>query len=193
MRGYGGIWPREDEVNQDIYVFCKDGIVQYALMDRDNGPPAMALLTARGEPNAQRVMDETPGLSAMRIGSIEGEMLERHIQLAVKDGCEGNWMRQDEGWRWHSWHDRPKPPPTQLSAAEIQAIGTDPKLTQQIERADIIAAVNVATREEVILWKKSGLAKYARKAQLGFSSKPELRKLKAAIDRLKTAAPPPQA
>ena len=180
-------------MNQDIYIFCKDGLVQYAVMDRDRGPPALALLTARGEANAKRVTDETPGTSAMRIGSFEGELLEKHIQLAIKDGCEGNWMREDEGWRWQSWQDRPKPPPTRLTAAEVQAIGTPCKLTQQIERADVIAAIHVDTREEVILWKRPGLSKYARTAQLGFSSKPELRKLQAAIDRLKTAHQPPSA
>ena len=131
------------------------------------GPPALALLVARGEANARRVVQQTPQLSAMRIGSAEGEMLEKHIQLAIKDGCEGSWMREDQGWRWYSWKDRPKPPPTRLTAAQIQSIGSDQQLTQQIERADIIAAVNVNTREEAILWRRPGPLKYAhRQARL---------------------------
>jgi hypothetical protein len=180
-------------VNQDIYIFCKDEIVQYAVMNRDKGPPALALLTARGEANARRVAESIPGSAAMRIGSADGELLEKHIQLAIKDGCEGSWMREDAGWRWHSWKDRPKPAPTRLTAAQIQSIGTDPKLTQQLERADIITAINVDSRETVMLWRKPGLLKYARTAKLGFSSKPELRKLKEAIHRLKTRDQPPTA
>ena len=150
-------------MKQDIYIFCKAEVVQYAIMDRDKGPPAMALLAARGEANARRVMEDTTGVTAMVIASVNGEMLERHIDLAVKDGCEGSWMREDEGWRWYSWSDRPKPPPTRLTDAEVRTIGTDCQLTQQIERSDIIAAVNVVTKEEVILWRKPGMLKYAHR------------------------------
>ncbi|HEX4145874.1 MAG TPA: hypothetical protein VHY91_20385 [Pirellulales bacterium] len=181
---------KASEVTQDIYVFCKNGAVQYAVMDRVHGPPALALLAARGEANARRVVEQSPEMSAMQIGSADGEMLERHIQLAIKDGCEGTWMREDQGWRWYSWKDRPKPPPTRLTAAQVQSIGIDGQLTQQIERADVIAAVNVNSREEVILWRRPGPMKYARTAKLGFSSKPELRKLKEAILRLKQASKP---
>lgn len=180
-------------MNQDIYIFCKDGVVQYAVMNRDQGPPAMALLAARGEANARLVADATPGLSAMLIGSANGEMLEKHIQLAIKDGCEGSWMREDAGWRWHSWQDRPKPGPTRLTAEQIQSIGTDRLLTEQIERADIITAVHVDTAEVTVLWRRPGVLKLARTARLGFSSKPELRKLKQAIDRLKRGNRPPTA
>ena len=174
-------------MNQDIFIFCKESVVQYAVMDRDKGPPALALLAARGEANAKLVMQQTPGTTAMRIGSVDGEIHEKHIQLAMKDGCEGSWMRENEGWRWTSWADRPKPPPTRLTDAQIRSIGTDCQLTQQIERADIIAAINVKTAEQTILWRRPGLPKLARTAKLGFSSKPELRKLREAIDRLKTA------
>jgi hypothetical protein len=175
-------------VNQDIYVFCKAGVVQYVIMNREHGPPAMALLTARGEANAKRVMQDTPGVSAMLIESVDGEMLERHIELAIKDGCQGSWSREDEGWRWYSWENRPKPPPTRLTDDQVQSIGTACQLTEQLQRADIIAAVNVASKEEVILWRKPGALKFARTAKLAFSSKPELRKLKEAIDRLKAAS-----
>ncbi|HTU24497.1 MAG TPA: hypothetical protein VMF30_03810 [Pirellulales bacterium] len=176
-------------MNDDIFVFTKDGVVQYALMDRENGPPALALLTARGETNARKVIEQHPGMTLTRIGSVDGQLLERHVQLAVKDGCEGNWMREDGGWRWESWQDRPKPPATRLTAAQVQAIGTDTQLTQQIERADVITAINVDTGAQSILWRRPGALKYARTAKLGYSSKPELRKLQEAIDRLKANRP----
>ena len=186
--------------DHDIYIFTKWGIVQYVMVTTEEGKQQPALLAARGAANAKQVMREAPGIRAELVGPVEGETLKRHIELALADGCQGSLMRDDDGDHWYSWKNRPRPEPTRLTNVQIESIGSDPLLTDQIFGADMIAAVNVNTGEEATLWRRPasgatlrGFPVFGGKLTFGFSSNPELRKLKAAINRVNRRRKPPTA
>src|SRR5437868_2425575 len=83
---------RGDEPN--MFIFCKSGIVQDYCYDGKRG-----MLVARGEKAAKKLARRLH-ISPARIGSVEGEKLEKHIEAAATRGCDGCWLMTGRGIHW---------------------------------------------------------------------------------------------
>jgi hypothetical protein len=84
-------------VNEQFYMFVRRGLVQ-RMPVIINGESALVWPVARTHQDALKLSRNfnVPGLRPALIGSIKGETLEGHLNLALYEGCVG--MAVVDGW-----------------------------------------------------------------------------------------------
>jgi hypothetical protein len=108
-------------MDSELYIILKRGHVQRIRANRRNdGSPIIVWPVARTHEDAKRLAQwiskeyGIQGLRADRIGSVEGETLDRHINSALSDGCEAvccvdHWNADGSpAWVWIYAEDKPK-------------------------------------------------------------------------------------